>query len=165
MPQQLVLEYAKILIPFIGFAFVIVQLKYLRRTAESNANAKLYDQYLKINELFLQKPRLRPYFYDGMPLAEDSHDVQDLDLKGEIHTMCEAIAGVLEHATFQCVNLPNDPRDNCWKAYMRERLQKSPLLRQFLADSQDWYAVEFRSVITELGVVLPPPKAGKPPNF
>ena len=134
-------------IAIIGFVLVIHQVWRLKRTVQGQTNTSLYGHYLKVNELLLQNPHLRPYFYEDKLLDESAGDPKDAHLRGEVEMMCEVIAGLLEHAVVQKDNLPADSWENCWKAYTHERFQRSGELRQYFKANQTWYAKSFCDVV------------------
>jgi hypothetical protein len=134
-----------IVLQLFALGLVWRQIEKLKQGIQGETHSKLYDHYLKVNELLSQQSRLRPYFYNQKVLKEDAAGYADL--RDEIDMMCEVIAGLLEHATVQEVNLPRATWETCWKAYTYERFEKSPELRQFFHDNQEWYAEPFRKVV------------------
>lgn len=128
-------------------ALVLVwwQIKKLNQSIRGETHSKLYDHYLRVNELLSQQSRLRPYFYDKKVLKEDAAGYAEL--RDEIDMMCEVIVGLLEHATVQEENLPKATWETCWEAYTYERFEKSPELQKFFNESQEWYAKPFREVV------------------
>ena len=148
---QLWIEVGKVVLPIAGFVVVFFQLRFVARTLKSNSASKLYDQYLKLNELFLGKPALRPYFYDNKPVPQQETE----ELKTQVASMAEAIMGILEHAALQRRNLPSKSWQQCWKTFTKDRLQTSPSMRQFYVDNEVMYAKDLRSLITKFGLSLP----------
>lgn len=122
----------------VGFGVIIYQIRQLKRTVQSDTHSKLYTHYLEVNKLLLQKPHLRPYFYEGKAL--DESDFNQLSLRQDIDIMCEVILGLLEHAVLQRDNLPGDSWQNCWMAYVHERYDKSTELAKFFGSNRKWYA-------------------------
>jgi hypothetical protein len=131
----------------VGFILLIYQIHRLHLTVQGETHSKLYTHYLEVTKLLLQKPRLRPYFYDGKPL--DPSLAPDADLRIEVETMCEVFLGLLEHAVLQQGNLPGDSWNNCWRAYVRERFSSSPELARFFHANEKWYAEALKQALTE----------------
>jgi hypothetical protein len=118
----------------------------------------------------MQKPYLRPYFYDEKPFRSEPNN---LYLKEEVDLMSEAILALIEHATVQRKNLPTDQWENCWLPYSRERWKKSTELRRFFPQTAigirtTWPALLAASIwINEYSGSIPPshgrPGTGRDP--
>lgn len=126
------------IVAVVGFGAVIWQIRRLKRTVQGETHGKLYTHYLEVNKLFLERPHLRPYFYEGNVLNEP--DDNQPRLRQELDIMCEVVLGLLEHAVLQKINLPNDSWKNCWMTYVRDRYHKSPELTRFFDANRKWYA-------------------------
>lgn len=148
-----------------GFFFLILQVRQLIRNTQGATHDRLYAHYMEVCKLFMQKPELRPYFYEGKELQQASSDQQSRDKKdtdsthngssaqapgrGEIDAMSEAIFGLIEHAVMQHENLPEDTWNNCWRPYVQERLTKSIELQRYFVPNPHWYAVRLDDVVDE----------------
>jgi hypothetical protein len=130
----------------IGFVVVIYQIWRLKLTIQGDTHSKLYTHYLEVTKLLLQKPELRPYFYEGKTL--DAKLPADAELRQQVEMMSEVFLGLLEHAVLQRKNLPGDSWNNCWKAYVRERYTTSPELARFFRANQKWYAKALCEALT-----------------
>lgn len=108
----------------LGFGFVYWQLRNLRRSIEGATQDRLYAHYTEICKLFIEKPYLRPFFYnnENRPASPPG---DHLVLSGEIDAMSEMILGLIEHTVVQHVNLPSDSWEHCWYPYARERVKKA----------------------------------------
>jgi hypothetical protein len=126
------------IVSIVGFIVIIIQLRQVKRSLQSDAHSKLYTHYLEMTKVFLQKPQLRAYFYEGKTL--DQSTPHHGGLRQEIDLMCEINLSLFEHAVVQKHNLPGDSWDNCWKAYVQERYRSSPELKRFFAANRSWYA-------------------------
>ena len=131
---------------FVGFGLVLWQLIVLRRNIEGATQDRLYAHYTEICKLFLEKPYLRPYFYNNEPMP-DSNPADHPALTQEIDVMSETILGLIEHAVVQHANLPSDSWSHCWQPYAVERVLKSQTVRKFYEDNKDWYAEALRKQI------------------
>jgi hypothetical protein len=137
-------ETIQALISIIGFVAVVCQIRRLKRTVQGETHSELYTHYLEVNKLFLEKTHLRPYFYDSKELNQSDKRPR---LRQQLDSMCEIVLGLLEHAVLQKVNLPGDSWRNCWMTYVRERLDKSPELKNFFRANEQWYAQALRDII------------------
>jgi hypothetical protein len=97
---------------------------------------------LKINEVFLQKPELRQYFYGGVDLEENSLVYADAESAAEL------ILDVMEHVLWQARFFPQlftpekseEGTQDTWKNYFHDMFILSPLLRKYLEKRQRWYS-------------------------
>ena len=96
----------------------------LRRNVQGSTQDRLYAQYTEICKLFVDKPHLRPYFYDNEPKPIVC-PADRPSLGGEIDAMSETILGLIERAIVQHANLPRDSWRNCWQPYAIERVKKA----------------------------------------
>jgi hypothetical protein len=128
-----------------GFAFIGYQILQLIRNIRGATQDRLYAHYTEICKLFMQKPYLRPYFYENKVLMEGNPDYPHM--REEIDVMSEAILGLIEHSTLQQNNLPRDAWKHCWLPYANERLKKSKEIMKFFSPNQTWYTQALRDVI------------------
>ena len=133
-------------VSLVGFGLVLWQLIVLRRNVQGSTQDRLYAQYTEICKLFLDRPYLRPYFYDNEP-KPGSCPPDHPSLSGEIDAMSETILGLIEHAIVQHANLPGDSWKNCWQPYAIERVKKSQTIRKFYEENNHWYAKALRKQI------------------
>jgi hypothetical protein len=123
----------------LGFGFVFWQLTNLRRSIQGATQDRLYAHYTEICKLFLEKPYLRPFFYDNENKPASSPRDHPA-LSAEIDAMSEMILGLIEHTVVQHVNLPPDSWEHCWYPYARERVKKSQIIKKFYEENKKWYA-------------------------
>ena len=128
-----------------GFFFIGYQIWQARRSIRAGTEHTLYDHYTEVCKLFIQKPYLRPYFYDNKTLSEI--DISNPHLREEIDMMSEAVLGLIEHSVLHAKNLPGDTWKNCWMPYTFERLDKSTEMRNFYFPNRLWYTKALRCVI------------------
>src|SRR5262245_52358913 len=84
----------------VGFGFVWLQLRDLRRNVQGATQDQLYAHYMEVCKLFIDKPYLRPYFYENEP-RPISPPADRASLGSEIDAASEAILGIIEHAIVQ----------------------------------------------------------------
>jgi hypothetical protein len=97
--------------------------------------------------MLVQKPHLRPYFYEKKPLAGD--DAQDLGLRQELDLMAEAILGMLEHAVMLQHDVEGHWQD-CWLPYAKERFKMSRELCQFFNKNEHLYAKPLQELFRDV---------------
>jgi len=134
---------------------VKVQVRQVNQTVAAETHSKLYDHYTNVVGMLLEHPHLRAYLYDGAPLEKTASN----ELKSQCDTMCELMAGLLEHAWLQHGNLPPSSWRQCWMQFIKARIQESPSLQVFLDKNKEWYVKEFRDYITKATKDVPQAKA------
>jgi hypothetical protein len=136
-------------VSLVGFGFVLWQLIELRHNVQGATQDRLYAHYGEICKLFLEKPHLRPYFYDN-EAKPVTCPVDRPSLNDEIDGMSEMILGLIEHAIVQHGNLPTDSWSNCWLPYAIERVKKSQTIREFYQKNKLWYARALRKQVEDI---------------
>jgi len=138
-------DVAQLVATVIGFVFVAVQLRSLRKATEGDTHADLYGQYMELGKLFLRNPHLRPYFYDSAEIDGDAPG--NSRIHQEIAIMCELVTSLLEHASLQKCNLPGESWEECWQSYTFERFDSSSVLREWWRANETLYAATFRKLV------------------
>lgn len=106
----------------VGFVLLWFQLRGLKRSSQSEANGKIFTSDTEILRVFVNNPKLRQYFYDGIecpPGADDADAVQ---------TIAEMFLCHFEHALIQLENMPPDVRPG-WANYARYMHKHSPAIQ------------------------------------
>lgn len=146
-----------------GFIFVIVTLhqntKALQRTVYVNASFWVID----LDKSFIQKPELRPYFYDNVPVKPGDKHYAEAVIMAEL--VVDTMDAFLEHRLGTGQNVHEG-----WINWMKEMLNQSPILRTYMAEHDSWYAtgkfyqVVYKEWLDEEGKkkLSSPPSAGNP---
>jgi hypothetical protein len=130
--------------------FVLIwQLFLVRRNIRGTTQDSLYAHYTEVCRLFVDKPYLRPYFYNNKP-KPISCPKDHPYLNDEIDGVSEMILGLIEHAIVQRRNLPSTSWKACWEPYARERVRSSQTIREFYEKNKDWYAKALRKQIKRI---------------
>jgi hypothetical protein len=145
---------------------LIMQTRFLRRelglvqeqskAAIDDARAASYDglreMVLKINEVFLQWPEIRKYFYEGVPL--NSSD----PVYPRAEAAAELILDIMEHMLWQSATFPylygtplrdgkssirfagpGEDGSTFWDNYIIDMFRSSPLLVAYAQKKRRWY--------------------------
>jgi hypothetical protein len=131
---------AQAVMAFAAFGVLFWQVEQLKKAARGDTHGRLYEHYLRITEMILERKHLRALFYDGKDPGNGNVD------EDEKNMVCESILGLLEHAALQERNLPSTSWKQCWEAYTLDRFAQSPVLTEFLIKNYGWYAMDFRKV-------------------
>lgn len=159
-------DVAQLGVAIVGFVLIWLQLAKLKKALAGDAYTSLYEQYVDVCKLFLQKPHLRPYFYEQRTV--DSREPGSEKTLAEIEIVAELMVGLLEHAALQQDSIPKEIYTQCWLEYTKDRF-KSPSLVAYWHENQRWYAKEFQIVVTAIleeqktdsSDIAPPPEAKK----
>jgi hypothetical protein len=137
-------DVAQLAVAIIGFVLILLQLGKLKEQLAGDAYTSLYEQYVEVGKLFLERPELRPYFYNDDAVDERARDGKTTLAQVEI--VAELMTGLLEHAALQRKSMPKKIYEQCWQEYTRERFEKSPALRAFWEENKGWYAEKFYEI-------------------
>ena len=91
---------AAVVVTVVGFIFLWAQVQGIKRTIQSEASYKMYSKDFEILTIFVDKPHLRPYFYDDVKIAIDDLDV------GAVATIAELYCSHFEQLCFSLTTSP-----------------------------------------------------------
>jgi hypothetical protein len=77
------------------------QTKAALEASRSLSYTQLWEMEFKVDDMFLEKPHLRKYFYGGVPLDENN------TLYAEAEAVAEKMLDVIEHLLWQATLFPN----------------------------------------------------------
>jgi hypothetical protein len=123
-----------------GFLLVVVQLFKLDKSMKSSARGSIYDMASRIKEVFLSKPHLRPYFFEGEPISQGDANYQEAVAVADYYCL------YLEQITTQKNSIDETERAS-WLKYAHDIYHDSPLLQEFLKDKRKWYSQKFWEVL------------------
>ncbi len=130
------------LVAIIGVIFVVKQLINLDHDVKGNTRASIYEMAARIKEVFLERPHLRPYFFDGVKIgADDEHYAEAI-------AMADYFCLYLEVISTQKSTVAECDR-KAWCRYAYDVYMSSSLLQDYLADSakKRWYSEPFWAVL------------------
>ncbi len=130
---QLSISIAGLLIAVIGLPLIYLQLRGLQKSILTATHAAMYQQAAEFRAHLIQFPHLRKYFFDGWEIAPDDEEYS------RVVTLAEIFLNYLEHIavlgdSFGMQNRPALDR------FSRVAFEKSPILRQHLAQNQASYS-------------------------
>lgn len=133
---QLVVGVCGLLVSVGGLLLIVYQLREVQHSIQAQTTSDLYDHYHQMISVFVKRPDMRPYFYEKKALEPSASPA----LRADVESMCELIAGVLEHALFQGNDVGEKRWKECWDPYIKERFLKSSILQQYLKNNAEWYS-------------------------
>ncbi len=119
-----------------GLIYIARQLHNARQTLQFAAAEHLYSRMHDIHKLFLDRPELRPYFYERVrPGRWSGH-------KRKAEVMAELLADFFQQVFLELNTLPLQTRAG-WREYMSHVLRHSPTLLNFVESHRAWYPSNF----------------------
>jgi hypothetical protein len=132
-----------VIVTLIGFVLLWRQIKRVDLSARGQTHSYLYTHQDSITRFFIDRPNLRPFFYDNVEVSNTESDYVT------IKAVTEMVADFAEHIYLQLPNLPKDIREG-WEFYMKNLYNRSPILRTHFRDNGDWYSEDFIKTISSL---------------
>jgi hypothetical protein len=102
------------------------------------------DNMLQINRLFVDRPRLRPYFYGKQELTDESPEERE-----SVEATAELFINFMDNVLTQMPLLPSNLAEP-WRTYFSSVLTSSPVLCDFWTRRRDWYSEEMRALLDPL---------------
>jgi hypothetical protein len=103
----------------------------------SNVYQNVTLQIFALDEIFIDHPELRPYFYSGKDISEGNPDYQRALATAEF---------ILDLFGTSFDLMPQYPKNwssgDAWKAYIQQTFASSPILCWYLDEHIDWYHTE-----------------------
>lgn len=114
---------------------LLISLKSVTSLEDQNLielRANLFTHALNMQKIWIEHPELYDYFYKNKKIEENI----DLKDKRRLLIMAEMLADMLDHAAAS--NMTQIQKEG-WPTYAKEMYSTSPIFRDFLNSSQDWY--------------------------
>jgi hypothetical protein len=145
-------EFISLCISFLYFVTVVVtlivliyqnriismQTSYALQSVEGNIYSNITTQSLAEDQIFVNNPELRPYFYEGKLLEPND------PLKHKVHATSEYVLDFFDSLESQLKKYPNlwihEKRE--WEANIIDQFAWSPELCRYLDATKDWYSPE-----------------------
>ncbi|MBM7080315.1 hypothetical protein [Micromonospora humida] len=102
--------------------------------------------FRELDKTFVEHPDIRPYIYDGKPLADDDPN------RHRVQAVAELVIDAFEWIWYRRKKL-NAKAEEGWRAYIVEIFSSSPVLQQHYVRYESWYPGITR-LIAERSIVL-----------
>ena len=131
------------LVTIVGFIFVLRQLRQVDQSIRGDTNASLCQQSLEILNAMMSRKGCYKFFYDGISLANDDPD------REEILLLTEMIVNYLDLVALQKDNMPSNvwPR---WKNFISDTIESSPVVTEHLTKFAFWYSEELNLILKQI---------------
>jgi|GEM_PF-1758637 len=165
-------ELLSLLVSVAGFVVVIISILLLKRQI-SIADRGLREawlvplkaQQLEIDKLFIERPHLRKYFYEGEPVVVGRAD-ELAQVTATAEYILDHLAAVISQRTAEGEPLTS----TIWREYMKDSFALSPVLCSTLERHRRWYPRELYDIKEEAlagrgGQVAGRPAGGEIPGL
>ena len=132
---QLMALYLNLLVAVIGFFALVITVNSNTSSLRANVQNNVLSHVSGLDKLFLEKPYLRAYFYDGKEPDPQDPGYQEVIAAAEWFTDVLDIAGV-QNERFR--DEWEDPE--AWDNWTIDMLKHSPVMRKFLEEHSRWYS-------------------------
>jgi hypothetical protein len=138
---------ARLLGPFVGAAvatlglgFVIRQLRLGYKALEGQTRAAIYQMSQSTYKIFIDRPELRPYFYNNLALPDEDPE------RSRVLAAAELLCDYFEHVYFSRKNLPKELSDT-WISYMKMLYDGSSAMKFYVDTMSSQYSESFLDTI------------------
>ena len=148
-------EWLSLIVSVVGFAAVVVTLYLLHvenrlseRALKEGALGPLKLQQLEIDRIFIEKPQLRKYFYDDVPVLDPDSE-ESAQALSMAEYLLDHFAAILPHTTVKGERLTS----TIWRNYMRDSFTHSRVLSETLLLRRHWYPEELLDILREAEIM------------
>ena len=117
---------------------ISMQTSYALQSVEGSIYSNITTQSLAEDEIFINHPELRPYFYAGKELEPND------PLKHQVHAAAEYVLDFFDSLESQLKKYPSlwihEKRE--WEANIVDQCAWSPVLCHYLDANRNWYSEE-----------------------
>ena len=126
------------------FAYQARQMAKQSRDVVKSTRASVFqgitDQMLRLDQLFIARPELRPFMYDGHPLPTDPLE------RTRVLALAETFLDLFDNFVVQSASIPEDLFEP-WRNYAVSVLGSSPAMQFFWNENRDWYSEMLQQVL------------------
>jgi hypothetical protein len=121
----------------LGFIVVAWTLRVLVRSIDAQSSSAVALRQLEFDKVILTYPCLYKYFYQGY----------DINADDQAYTRAMAATQLLANYFDGYFQQQGKYRqmwpDKNWKSYIHDHVAKSPVLRRYIVENQNWFSPEF----------------------
>jgi hypothetical protein len=120
------------------------QARLLAESARRDSFDRVAAQAFLLDQLFLDYPEVRPYFYEGKLLSDE-----DPVLRHRIAAAAETVLDVFGVIVLHRERFAEVWSSNTWDEYMRHVFARSPFLCSYLRDVHKWFPPDLVRIADE----------------
>jgi hypothetical protein len=125
-----------ILALIVALISTVVAFKTDHRSIEIDTYNRATELFLKLNEIFIDHSKLRPFFYDGRSL-EDAADPEERE---RVLAVAEMVLDIFDWVGHECEGASDIDRES-WESFIRATFLTSPVLVDYHRVHPDWHPV------------------------
>jgi hypothetical protein len=110
----------------------ITQARSMTRSTRASVYQTVAQQMMSIDQLFVERPELRPYFYGNKPPPTEEIE------RERVAAFAELFVDFMDNLVGQTPHIPEHLGES-WRAYFRAVASTSPAIREFWRAHRDWY--------------------------
>jgi hypothetical protein len=118
----------------------------IKSAAYQGVNAQLQD----VDMIFVDRPELRPHFYENKALPADKRE------RDQVMAVAELLVDFMDNIVTQAHAMDAEHRE-VWYAYFRDQLDSSPAIRVYWSENRHWYRPELHAALKRRESGLPAP--------
>jgi hypothetical protein len=131
----------------VAFIFLRHQQQQTERQINGATSRYMYEEMSKLLGIFLDKPELRPFIYDGKPID----DGMSAEQKQQVLALAGLYADFFEQLLYQRTfgNLSVEEYESTWSEFIQTLLSASVVLREFAIANSSLYSPQFVTLVAE----------------
>jgi hypothetical protein len=114
---------------------------------QASMYATIATQTLEMDKMFIEKPELRPYFYDGVDIKEDDKNYN------LVMSIAEYQLDYFDSTRTELGYIPKDQDTQedreTWRHYLGDSFANSPILCKRIKANSDWYMEDLVKIARE----------------
>jgi len=130
---QLTLAVGGFWIVYRTLRILINQTELLRHSVDVTSSASVGARQLEVDEIFLDRPPLRKYFFDGVSVERGHPDYEAAVAAAQL------LANYFDTYFLQRGKYGQLYADEAWCNYIGAHIQGSPILRWYILQFKGWY--------------------------
>lgn len=121
-------------IAFVSLIAVIYQSINLKMTIDNQIYQSFIHNSVEVDEILIEYPNIRKYVYDGVPISDDT---EDLD---RIMSVIELLVDITENIEVYINYIPKSRRDG-WQQFVND-MQGTPAYQYYMGRYGNWFVVK-----------------------
>lgn len=128
-------DYLSLLAIFVALVSAYAALRVDKKAIHLEAFHRVTDLFIKMDEVFIEYPEARPYFYEDKVLPSNE-TVQSQ----RVLMIAEFVLDVFDWVCHDCVGAGKEDVES-WREFMASVFETSPVLTDFHSTHREWHPV------------------------
>jgi len=131
---SLIISGGGFLLIILGLGFNIAQSSRVEKSIRANVQNSVLNYVIALDRLFMEKPYLIPYFYEGKPINDQDEKYQEVAATAEMILDIFDLISVQNKSYLEFWESPQ-----AWDEWIIDTFSTSPILRDTLDKRLNWY--------------------------